>query len=118
MRILMTALLLTMVFGCRTEPTMPPNANFPTRQTYAVPPKTLLEKVKTAVGIPIESEKDGRLVTAWQMHDGAKFGAVGLGRTWQERTRYTITIAPAWDDPNNKSTFEVAEETEQRPHDK
>jgi hypothetical protein len=74
--------------------------------------------VKTAVGIPIESEKDGRLVTAWQMHDGAKFGAVGLGRTWQERTRYTITIAPAWDDPNNKSTFEVAEETEQRPHDK
>ncbi|MBC8105928.1 MAG: hypothetical protein H7Z14_05010 [Anaerolineae bacterium] len=117
MRILMTALLLTMLAGCRTEPKMQSSSNFPTRQTYNVPPKTLLEKVKSAVGIPIESEQDGRLVTSWQMHDGAKFGVGPVGRTWQERTRYTITIAPAWDDSNNKSTIEVTEETQQRPHD-
>jgi hypothetical protein len=118
MRILITALLLTMLAGCRTEPAMPSNVNFPTRLTYNMPAKTLLEKAKSVVGVPIESEKDGRLVTAWQMHEGAKFGVGSLARTWQERTRYTITIAPAWDDPTGKSTLEVTEETQQRPHDK
>jgi hypothetical protein len=112
------ALLLLPLVGCRTEPTITGNTSFPTRQTYNVPAKTLLERVRSVVGLPIESENAGQLVTGWEPHEGAKFGAAGMGRTWQERTRYTITIAPAWDDPNNKSTIEVTEETQQRPHDK
>jgi hypothetical protein len=104
--------------GCRTEPTTTGDANFPTRQTYNVAPKALYEKVKSVVGLPIASEQDGRIVTDWQQQTGAKFGVAGAARTWQERTRYTITVAPAWDDPNNKSTVEVTEETQQRPHDK
>jgi hypothetical protein len=116
--------LIVMIFatcalvGCRTEPTTTGDANFPTRQNYNVPPKQLLQKVKAVVGLPIASEQDGRIVTDWEMQKGARFGVAGAARTWQERTRYTITIAPAWDDPNNRSSIEVTEETQQRPHDK
>ena len=120
MRITTSILALTFLglVGCRTEPTITGNTTFPTRHTYNVPAKQLLERVKPAVGLPIESESDGRMVTGWESNTGAKFGAVGLGRVWQERTRYTITVAPAWDDANNKSSIEVTEETQQRPHDK
>lgn len=115
---IVAVLVMCALVGCRTEPTRTGDANFPTRQTYNVSPKALLEKVKSVIGLPIESEKDGRLITGWEAHEGAKFGVGGAARTWQERTRYTITIAPAWDDPNNKSTVEVTEQTQQRPHDK
>jgi hypothetical protein len=111
-------MLSVLLVGCRTEPTATGDANFPTRQTYNVAPKALYEKVKSVVGLPIASEQDGRIVTDWQPQTGAKFGVAGAGRTWQERTRYTITVSPSWDDPNNKSTIEVTEETQQRPHDK
>ena len=111
-------MMLVAMVGCRTEPKTSANANFATRNTYNVPAKQMLERVKSVIGLPIESEQDGRLVTGWESHTGAKFGVGAAGRTWQERTRYTITISPAWDDPNNKSAVEVAEETQQRPHDK
>jgi hypothetical protein len=117
MRTLLIMMIALCIVGCRTEPTMPTNASFPTRQTYNVPPKQLLQRVKSVVGVPIESEQDGRLVTGWQPHQGAKFGVGAVGRTWQERTRYTITISPAWDDPTSKASVEVTEETQQRPHD-
>jgi hypothetical protein len=110
-------MMFVALIGCRTEPTTGPNSNFATRNTYNVSPKQMLERVKTVVGLPIESEQDGRIVTGWETHTGAKVGVGPASRTWQERTRYTITIAPAWDDPNNKSSVEVSEETQQRPHD-
>ena len=117
-------LVMLVAFGCRTEPSAPADSSsFPTRHTYNVPPKTLLEKVKgvitsAPINLPIETEQEGRMVTGWQSQTGARVSVGVAGRTWQERTRYTITIAPAWDDPNNKSTIEVAEETQQRPHEK
>ena len=109
---IVTAMLLTLT-GCRTEPKISPDANFPTRQTYNVSPKVLIEKIKPVIGLSITSEQEGRLVTDWEPHTGARFGLLFIGRTWQERTRYTITVSPAWDDPN-KSTIEVTEETQQR----
>jgi hypothetical protein len=114
---LFATLSVALAAGCRTEPKTTADANFPTRQTYNIPPKALLEKVKSLIGLPIASVRDGRLVTDWEPRTGATFGVAGVGREWQERTRYTITIAPAWDDPNNKSTIEVTEETQQRPQD-
>ena len=104
--------------GCRTEPTNLGDANFPTRQTYNVPAKELMQRVHSAIGVPLASEQDGRIVTDWEPQTGAKFGVAGVGRTWQERTRYTITVSPAWDNPTTRSTIEVTEETQQRPHDK
>lgn len=118
MRTAIALILVMLLIGCRTEPTTGPNSNFATRNTYSVPAKQLLERVKSVVGLPVESEQDGRIVTGWESHTGAKFGVGAAGRTWQERTRYTITVAPAWDDPNNKSSVEVTEESQQRPHDK
>ena len=105
--------------GCRTEPTEP-SSNFSNRNTYSIEPKALLERVRTTITSPpinlkIDSQQEGRLITDWEMHDGAKFGVAGLGRTWQERTRYTVTVAPAWDDPTSKGSVEVTEETQQRP---
>ena len=118
-RLVLGMSLVFAISGCRTEPAMVGDPNFPTRQAYNVPAKTLLEKVKSAITSPpinlkIESEADGRITTDWQSQPGAVFTAAGLTRHWQERTRYIITIAPTWDDPTNKSTLEVTEETQQR----
>jgi hypothetical protein len=115
--------MVSIMLGCRSEPAAPPDATFATRNTYNMPAKVMVEKVKQAVTSPpislqIETEASGRLMTSWEPHEGARVTVVGLGRTWEERTRYTITISPAWDDPSNKSTIEVAEESQQRPHDK
>ena len=113
MRVAIVTAMFLMMAGCRTEPVASPEANFPTRQTYSVSPKVLVDKIKPVIGLPITSEQEGRLVTDWEPNTGSKFGVLGMGRTWQERTRYTITVSPAWDDPN-KSTLEVTEETQQR----
>ena len=115
------ALLCLCVLGCRSEPVAVSDASFPTRNTYNVPPKVLLDKVKQVVTSPpvslaIDTEQEGRIVTSWQSNPGATVGVGSVGRHWQERTRYTITVAPSWDDPGNKSTVEVVEETQQRPH--
>src|SRR5262245_2847051 len=101
MRFMLVVVMMSMLIGCRTEPKPSADANFPTRQVYNVPAKTLYDRVKTVVGVPIASEKDGRIVTDWEPRTGAVFGVGGAGRTWQERTRYTITVAPAWDDAQN-----------------
>jgi hypothetical protein len=119
--------MLVILCGCRTEPTgsgaSTANSTFPTRQTYSIAAKSLHDRVKNVVSsaplnLAIESDQDGRIVTAWQSNSGATVGVGPLARHWQERTRYTITISPAWDDPNGKSTIEVTEESQQRPHDK
>lgn len=122
MKQVLPVLAILLLVGCRTEPNATGDASFPTRHTYSVSAKTLLDRVKAIVAappisLPIENEQDGRLVTAWQSQTGARVSVGVGGRTWQERTRYTITIAPAWDDPNNKSTIEVTEDSQQRPHD-
>jgi len=114
--------------GCRTEPADAAGSQdttaTPPRTTYNISPKQLHDRVAQAVSsapinLKIANDENGRIMTDWQSYPGAVFGPVsGVGRHWQERTRYTITISPAWDDPSNKSMLEVAEESQQRPHDK
>jgi hypothetical protein len=115
-----------LAIGCRTDPPDAAGANdaiAPQRTSYNIPPKALHEKVLQAVTSPpinlkVASDENGKIVTDWQSYPGMFFGPVsGVGRHWQERTRFTITIAGTWDDPVNKSTMEVAEESQQRPHD-
>lgn len=113
--------------GCRTEPPDAAGANdasmTPPRTSYNIPAKVLHDKAIQAITSPsinlkVASDENGRITTDWQSYPGAIFGPVsGVGRHWEERTRFTITIAGAWDDPSNKSTMEVAEESQQRPHD-
>lgn len=115
------ALLVLLAVGCTTEPKTVGDPSFPTRQTYNIKPQELLAKVKAAVtspsiGLRIESENEGILTTSWESHEGKKYGLAGVGRVWQERTRYTVRVSPAWDDPANKCTIEVTEESQQRPH--
>ena len=62
-------LLCLTICGCRSEPAAPAGT-FPTRNSYSIPAKQMLERVKTAVTSPpinlqIESEQEGRLVTSW-----------------------------------------------------
>lgn len=80
-----------------------------------VPPKELLEAVKQAVTAPPMSlsvvEQDrGTIVTDWKRYRGEWH----IGRHWQERTRYRITVAPDFDDPAAASRISVIAETEQR----
>ncbi len=116
-------LAIPFIAGCRTEPAMVSDASFPTRISYSVPPKELFDKARTAVTSPaidlaVDSQGDGRIVTQWKPMPGAHVTVAGVGRAWQERTRYTIIVTPSWDDPTNKSSLEVMEESQQRPHDK
>jgi hypothetical protein len=114
--------------SCRTEPPDAAGAQDTAatqlRSSYNIPAKQLHDRVAQAVSsapinLKIANDENGRITTDWQPYPGAVVGPVsGMGRHWQERTRYTITVAPAWDDPSNKSTLEVAEESQQRPHDK
>jgi hypothetical protein len=117
-----------LTLGCRTDPPDAAGSQDTTatqpRASYNVPPKVLHDKAIEALGSPainlkVIGDENGRIMTDWQPYPGAVVGPVsGVGRHWQERTRFTITIAPAWDDPANKSSLEVAEESQQRPHDK
>ena len=80
-----------------------------------VPPKELLEAVKQAVAAPPMSlsvvEQDrGTVVTDWKRYRGEWH----IGRYWQERTRYRITVAPDFDNPAAASRLSVITETEQR----
>lgn len=80
-----------------------------------VPPRELLEAVKQAVTAPPMSlsvvEQDrGTVVTDWKRYRGEWH----IGRYWQERTRYRITVAPDWDEPTAASRVSVIAETEQR----
>lgn len=112
------ATLWIIAAGCRTEPTLQ-SSGFSTRNTYSIPPKALLDRVKSAVqanNLSVDSEQDGKLITSWEAHEGAVVGVGSMGRHWQERTRYTITVTPSLDDPTNKGTVEVTEESQQRPH--
>jgi len=114
--------------SCRTEPSDAAGsqdaAATPLRTSYNVPAKVLHDNVVQAISSPsinlkVTHDENGQIMTDWQSFPGAVVGPVsGMGRHWQERTRFTVTVSPAWDDPANKSTLEVAEESQQRPHDK
>ena len=84
-------------------------------QVYKVPPKTLVTTIKEIVSSPpvslgVTEEKDGSLVTGYQEFPGDWH----IGRRWQERTRYRISVIPDWNEPTNVARIEVRELTEQR----
>ena len=111
-------LLLTVLQGCGNTPAqqaaqtrVAPIAADDVR----MPPRELLEAVKQAVTAPPMSlsvvEQDrGTILTDWKRYRGEWH----IGRHWQERTRYRITVAPDFDEPLAASRVSVIAETEQR----
>jgi len=82
-------------------------------------PKELLAAAKRVVGEPplslsVESESKGTFITTFQPFPGDWH----IGRRWQERTQYRVTVIPDFDEPSKRSRLEVTEQTEQRASDK
>ena len=82
---------------------------------FALPPKVLLQQAKDAVVAPplslgIEREEQGSFITGYQRFPGEWH----IGRRWQERTNYRITVIPDFDEPMSRARLQVAEQTEQR----
>ena len=112
------ALALLILSGCaahwpETDPTLKAPA-----ESYRVPPKQLLQQVKEIVSAPpleigVEEEQDGSILTGPQRFPGDWH----VGRRWQERTRYRITVIPDWNEPTAAARLEVREFTEQRAAD-
>jgi hypothetical protein len=85
----------------------------------AMAPKDALAAVKRVVGEPplslgVQSENKGAILTGYQSFPGEWH----IGRRWQERTQYRVTIIPDFDAPTAKSRIEVSEQTETRASDK
>ncbi|MGB7157808.1 MAG: hypothetical protein WBD40_07065 [Tepidisphaeraceae bacterium] len=85
----------------------------------AMPPKELLAAAKRVVTDPplsigVQSESKGTFLTGYQSFPGDWH----IGRRWQERTQYRVTIIPDFDEPAAKSRIDVVEQTEQRASDK
>ena len=80
-----------------------------------IPPKQLIEIAQKVIAAPpyalsVEESERGKLVTGYQSFQGDYH----IVRYWPQRTRYIVKIAPDFDDPNDRSHLEVAEETEQQ----
>src|SRR5688572_8834305 len=107
--------LLISISGCAREfPQVNRELDAPSA-SYRVPPKELVERIKKIVSSPpmslgVESEKDGSIVTGYQQFPGDWH----IGRRWQERTKYRITVIPDWNEPTAAARIDVRELTEQR----
>jgi hypothetical protein len=78
-----------------------------------LPPREALNSVKqtlASMSLPIDREQGGTIYTGYQPFPGEWH----VLRRWQERTRYRIDVTPDFDQPAQKSTIEVREETETR----
>ena len=104
--------------GCASHwPEVDPKIQAPA-QTYQMPPKEILQRVKEIVSSPplsigVTEEKDGSILTGYQEFPGDWH----VLRRWQERTRYRITVSPDWSNPSGAGRIEVRELTEQRAAD-
>lgn len=83
-----------------------------------MPPKQLLESARQIASTPplalgIEREGKGWFVTGYQRFPGEWH----IGRRWQERTQYRITVIPDFDEPAARARLQVTEQTEQRASD-
>jgi hypothetical protein len=107
--------LLTTLTGCASKF---PEANRTLEapaQTYRVAPKQLVTMIREIVTAPplslgVEEEKDGSILTGYQPFPGDWH----IGRRWQERTKYRITVIPDWNEPTAAARIDVRELTEQR----
>ena len=109
------ALIVLSTVGCASKFPEAHSAMDVSSAELALAPKDALAAVKRVVSEPplslgVQSEDKGTLVTGYQSFPGAWH----IGRRWQERTRYRITIAPDWDEPTAKCRLTVLAETDQR----
>ena len=113
-----TIAVMLLAAGCASQwPEVDPKMESPV-QSYRVPPKELLAKVKEAITAPplsvgVGEEKDGTILTGYQSFPGEWH----VGRRWQERTRYRITVSPDWNEPTAAASLSLREMTEQRASD-
>lgn len=103
--------------GCMPSPAAEAAASRATMPSAPVdvPPKQLLRDVKRIlssepVGLVVESEASGTLVTGWKRYRGD----LHIASYWQERTRYVVEVVPDFDEPTGRSHLRVTAETEQR----
>jgi hypothetical protein len=111
--------LLAGAVGCASKFPEPHSALDVPTADLASPPKEAFATVKRVVSEPplslgVQSENKGTILTGYQTFPGNWH----IGRRWQERTQYRITIVPDFDEPTAKSRIEVSEQTEQRASDK
>ena len=99
--------------GC--SPTHP-TASHVQSPVYAVPAQQLVVEVQRIVSsppifLPVENKGNGTLLTGWQEPFKGDFH---IARYWHERTRYHITVVPAFDDPAHRSRLQITDESEER----
>jgi hypothetical protein len=104
--------------GCAAHwPELNQNFHAPTA-SYQIPPKQIVTMVREIVSSPpltigVQEEKDGSIVTGFQRFPGEWH----IGRRWQERTKYRVTVIPDWNEPTQLGRITVQEYTETRPAD-
>jgi len=107
--ILLTLFLSAVSLSCISRQSDTPQ---PTYADVAMPAKDLLAVAKTVVTSPpynlkVEEENKGRFTTSYQDFQGDWH----IVRYWPQRTRYTVTVAPDFDRPNDHSRVDVSVET-------
>jgi hypothetical protein len=110
---------LMSVIGCASKFPEPHSALDVPSADLAIAPKDALAAAKRVVSEPplslgVQSENRGTIMTGYQSFPGEWH----IGRRWQERTQYRITIIPDFDEPTSKGRIEVSEQTETRASDK
>ena len=107
---------LVLCGGCAAHwPEMSQNFNAPAA-SYQIPPKQIVTIIKEVVSAPplsigVQEEKDGSIVTGFEPFPGEWH----IGRRWQERTQYRVTVIPDWNEPTKVGRITVQEYTETRP---
>jgi hypothetical protein len=62
------------------------------------------------LSLPVEDQGKGVLLTGYQPFPGEWH----ILRRWQEQTRYKISIFPDWDQPTQRCSVQVVDETQTR----
>src|SRR5687767_4414530 len=100
--------MLFLAAGCAAHwPEVDPKLSAP-GESYRIPPKQLVEQVKQIISAPplslgVAEEQNGSILTDYQRHPGDWH----IGRRWQERTQYRITVIPDWNEPTAAARLEV-----------
>jgi hypothetical protein len=105
--------------GCASKFPEPHSAIDVPSADLAMAPKDALAAARRIVTEPpvslgVQSEGKGTIVTGYQSFPGEWH----VGRRWQERTQYRVTVIPDFDEPSARSRLEVVEQTETRASDK
>src|SRR5687768_6204012 len=112
-----TLIIAMALIACGCAASNPAESRMPTTSSepYRVPPKEMVAIVKEVIAAPpfslgVQEEKQGMILTGYQRFPGDWH----IGRRWQERTQYRISVIPDFSDPAGAAILEVREFTEQR----